>query len=100
MGITVMLEPLDSRGYRATGLVPTPLVAEGATREEALDQMRSLVLERLTNVEFVHMDVPPPPKPHAWDAIFGRLKGHPDAAEVEENIREYRRQVDQDMDWV
>jgi hypothetical protein len=96
MDITVLLEPLDSRGFRATSLVPTRLVAEGTTREEALDRLRELVRTQFGQGEVVQVQVPLPGEPHPWRAFAGALKDHPDFDEFVQNMAEYRRQVDSD----
>lgn len=98
MEISVHLEPTAARGYRATSLAPTHIVAEGPTREEALEQLLKLVRGQFAHGELVKVSVSVPAEPHPWRAFFGKLKNHPDAAEVEENIREYRRQVNSDPD--
>jgi predicted RNase H-like HicB family nuclease len=94
--ITVLLEPLDSRAFRATSLLPTRLVAEGATRDEALDRLRKLVQVHFGQGELVQIQVPLPGEPHPWKALAGTLKDHPDFDEFVENMAEYRRQVDAD----
>jgi hypothetical protein len=96
MDIPVLLEPLDSRGYRATSLVPTRLVAEGASREEALAQLRQLVQSQFAQGELVHLEVPMPGESHPWKSLAGIWKDHPDVDEFVQNMREYRQQVDAD----
>lgn len=98
MEIAVLLEPIAGNGYRATSLELERCVAEAPTREEALEQLRHLVSTHLARGELVRLKIPAANQPHPWRIFFGKLKHHPDAAEVEQNIREYRRQVDQDPD--
>ncbi|MBI3464178.1 MAG: type II toxin-antitoxin system HicB family antitoxin [Planctomycetes bacterium] len=98
MEIPVLLEAMKDNGYRATALAPAPLVAEAATREEVLEQVRNLVKQRYANAELVQLRVPLPGEPHPWKNVAGTWKDHPDAAEFEQNLRDYRRQVDSDPD--
>ncbi len=42
--------------------------------------------------------VPEPTKPDSWMAFAGIWRGHPDAAENEQHIAAYRREVDEDPD--
>jgi hypothetical protein len=96
MEIAVLLEPLDNNGFRATSLTPGGLAAEGPTRGEALDRLHDLVSGQLARAELVKVHVPLASEPHCWRALAGSWKDHPDAEEVERNMQEYRRQVDDD----
>jgi hypothetical protein len=98
MEITVLLEPQDGQGYRATSLLFGPLVAEAPTREEALAKLREAVEGRLEQGEVLRLQVAVPGEAHAWAGLIGRWRHHPDAGEVERNMAEYRRQVDADPD--
>jgi len=73
-------------------------MAEASTREEALDRLKELVRKELERGEILHLEMLLPGEPHPLLALVGTLKDHPDLAEVEENIREYRRQIDEDPD--
>jgi hypothetical protein len=98
MEITVLLEPMNARGYRATSLVPTRLVAEGPTREEALDRLSKLVQQQFAIGELVRLEVSLPGEASPGKSLAGMWKDHPDIDEVMQNILEYRRQVDADPD--
>jgi hypothetical protein len=98
MEIAVLLERVDGNGYRATALAPSPLTAEGSTREEALAQMSALIRGRLAGAEIVRVQVPVAGEVNPWLAIAGSLRDHPDAAELRQNMEEYRREVDADPD--
>jgi hypothetical protein len=99
MEISVLVEPLNGQGYRATSLTPFRLVAEAITKEEAISSLRELVRGQLAQAEIVRLEVPVAGEDNPWRKVFGKLKDHPDAAEVEENIREFRRQRDADPNW-
>src|SRR5437879_2514244 len=86
MDVSVMLEQCQDNGYRATALVPTPLVAEAATRDEAVDRIRVLLSERLSHVELIQVEVPVGTRANPWLSIAGTWRDHPDVDEVVENI--------------
>src|SRR5688572_24601339 len=94
MDISVMLEQVNEHGYRATAMVPTPLVAEAPTRDEAVDRIRTMISAKLSQAELIHLDIPAASEPNPWLAIAGTWRGHPDVDQVEENIRAYRREID------
>ena len=97
MDIAVMLERVDNNGYRATALMPTPLVAEAPTRSEAVERIRELVTDRLSGAELIRLQVPAA-EGNPSLAIAGSWRDHPDLDEVRENIEAYRREVDDDSD--
>jgi hypothetical protein len=47
MDISVMLERINEHGYRGTAMVPTHLVAEAPTRDEAVDRIRTMISAKL-----------------------------------------------------
>jgi hypothetical protein len=95
MDIPILLEPANGTGFRATTFVPLHLVAEGTTRDEALDHLRTLVESRLAGAEIATLQVPLS-SDNPLLKLAGTWRNHPDADEFEHNIREYRRQVDED----
>ena len=96
MEIAVLVEPLENKGYRVTRLVPSQVVAEAPTREEALEQLRTLVHGQFSHAEIVLLQVPIAGEAHPWKALAGTWKNHPDTAEFEHNLQEHRRQLDAD----
>lgn len=94
MTVSVMVEILGDNQFRATAMVPTPLVAEAPSRTEAVDKIRSLVEERLARAEIIELDLPTGKAANPWLAMGGTWRDHPDVDEVEEHIRDYRREVD------
>jgi hypothetical protein len=98
MNVSVMLEQVKDNGYRATALVPTPLVAEAPTRDEAVDRIRTLISEKLSRAELIHVEIAVATHPNPWLAIAGTWRDHPDVDEVVENIKAYRREIDADPD--
>jgi hypothetical protein len=94
MDVSVMLEQVSENGYRATALVPTPLVVEAPTREEAVDRIRALISARFARAELIQIPVSVTNEPNPWLAIAGTWRDHPDLDEVVESINAYRREVD------
>ena len=97
MEVSVLVERLDANGYRATTL-GLNLAAEGPTREAALDSVRRLLRDKFSAGELVHLEIPLAQKDHPWKPLVGRWREHPDLEEVEQNMRDYRREVDEQGD--
>jgi hypothetical protein len=96
MDISVMLERVNGNGFRATALMPTALMTEAQTREEALDRIQTLISEKLSQAEVVQVHVPAVAGPNPWLSIAGTWRDHPDMDEVVANIEEYRRETNAD----
>ena len=59
MEVAVLLQPVVGNGYRAMVGAPFQLSVDGATREEALEQMRGLLEQRAREgVEVVTLRIP------------------------------------------
>ena len=97
MEIPVLIEAMDSRGFRATA-IPSRLFADGSSREEALECLGQLVEDRISQGQLVPMQVPAPRGARRRKSLAGMWKDHPDIDEVVRNIQEYRKQVDADPD--
>ncbi len=96
MDVSIMLEQVRDNGYRATALIPTPLIAEAPTRDEVVDKIRNLITERLSHAELIQVRVPVTTSANPWLAIAGTWRDHPDLDQVVENIEAYRRDVNAD----
>lgn len=96
MDISVVVEKVTGNGYQATSYVPTHVVAEGRTREEALDRLCDQLSAHLSNAEVVTLSVPLLGDAHPWKVIAGSWRDHPDRSQIEQNLQDYRQQVDAD----
>ncbi len=97
MQMQILIERIGKNGYRARGGEPLPLVAEGATREEAVAKLREQVQKRLSKgAELLSIDVTPPPHPLAEFA--GMFKDDPYFDEVVKIMEENRRKMNADPD--
>jgi predicted RNase H-like HicB family nuclease len=98
MDISVVVEKVTDNGYQATSYVPTHVVAQGRTRQEALDRLCEQLRTRLSSAEMVTLSIPLLSDAHPWKAIAGSWRDSPDRSEIERNLQEYRQQVDADPD--
>ena len=98
MDISVVVEKVADNGYQATSYVPTHVVAQGSTREEALDRLCDQLRGRLSHAEVVTLSVPLLGDAHPWKSIASSWREHPDRSQIEQNLQEYRQQVDADPD--
>jgi hypothetical protein len=99
MQVAVLLEPVAGNGYRAIGTegLTVGLSAEGATREEALDQLRKQVEARIAHgAEIRPLDVPV--GPHPWSRFAGTLRDEPLLDAWKQAMEDYRRRLDEDPD--
>ena len=88
MQVTVFVEQLDEQTYRAETTQPITLVTEGRTRDEAIERLRVLAQQRLTEGEMVCLEIPEVAVPHPWVPFAGIWKDHPDLDAVLEHIAE------------
>src|SRR5438132_814679 len=66
MRITVLVEPMPGNGFRARGVEPFGVSAEGATRDEAIARLKDELKARLrAGGEIVSVEVAPEPHPLA-----------------------------------
>jgi hypothetical protein len=100
MDVSVLLEKVEENGFRATALVPTPLIAEAPTRDEAVAKIYDLIGEKLSNAELIRVRVPSGKEHNPWLAIAGTWRDHPDVDQVVANIEDYRREIDSDADRI
>jgi predicted RNase H-like HicB family nuclease len=93
MRISVLIEPVPGHGYRAKGGEPFDLIAEGATRDEALQKLRELIERRVSaGAEIVTLDVPV--ADHPWLPFAGMFRDDPLVEEWKQTMAELRRQAD------
>lgn len=99
MQIPVLVERVKGNGYRARGTEPFAISAKGATREEALAKLGAKIRSRLKNgTEIVGLEVGS--QPHPWMQFAGMFKDDPLFDGWQESIKEYRREVEDDPDYL
>jgi hypothetical protein len=95
MKITVLIEPLNGKGFRATGSEPFSIRVEGSTREEAIKNFTTEAEARLkAGAELITLDIGP--TEHPWLKFAGMFKDDPMFDEWKQAIEEYRDQVDKE----
>src|SRR5207247_1235411 len=76
MELTVLIEPAQGNGCRASAGAPLALATEGATREEALNNLRELIEEKIrSGAELLTLEVGKPANP--WARFAGTMKDDP-----------------------
>ena len=91
--IPVLIERVDSNGYRVSTGQPLTLTAEGATREEALEHFRQALQTRLGDgAEIASVAVSATGHPLA--AYAGMFKNNPLFDAWQQAIADYRQQAD------
>jgi hypothetical protein len=96
MEIPVLIEPMNSRGFRVSTGQPLALTAEGTTREEAIEHLREELLARLkTGAEMASLEVSAAEHPLARFA--GMFKNNPLFDAWQQAIAD-RRQADDDQE--
>jgi hypothetical protein len=94
MEVSVLLERLDANGYRATSL-GLNAASEAPTRDAALEGLNRLLRDKFATAELVRLEVPLSHEDHPWKPLVGRWRDRPDVEEVEQHMRDYRRQIDE-----
>lgn len=99
MQITVLVEQMNGKGYRASCGEPLGLSAEAETRDEVLKQLKAKLDARLSNgAEVVQMDVGA--SEHPWLKYAGMFKDDPLFDDWQKAIADYRDQVEKDDDYL
>ncbi len=90
----VLIEAQQEGGYQATLLSMSGFQGSGATREEALQNLRQVLKARLENADVVSLEIDNPHYEHPWMKFAGMYKDNPLFGEVLENIEAERRKMD------
>src|SRR5436190_18765250 len=99
MQIPILVERVKGNSYRARTKEPFLVSAKGATREEALAKLHAKIQTRLKNgTEIVGLEVGT--QPHPLAEFAGMFKDDPLFDDWQKAIAEYRRQVDEDPDYL
>jgi len=98
----VTVENTSAVHYTATVVGWPSCVAEGNTRDEAVERVKKQFIARLSEVEIVPIEVESSKletvttDAHPWKQFAGMHLGNPLFDEVLESIQEYRRETDED----
>jgi predicted RNase H-like HicB family nuclease len=97
MQIPVLIEGVPGKGYRAKGVEPFGMTAEGPTREEALRRLKELIASQVAaGAEIASIELPV--TEHPWASFAGTLKDEPLAEDWDQAMAEYRAKVEADPD--
>jgi hypothetical protein len=91
----VQIRPEPGGQFTAQLLGLADLHVTAATREEAVEQLRALIRQRLESGSLVCMDIPRENPLMRW---FGHAKDDPTFGDYLEEIRKYREEVDPHAD--
>jgi predicted RNase H-like HicB family nuclease len=95
MQIPVLVEKVKGNGYRARGTEPFAISARGATREEALANLRTKIEARVKKgTELVALEIGP--RPHPWMEFAGMFKDDPGIDDWVKSMAKYRQEVEDD----
>ena len=95
MEITVLLEPKEGCGYRASSGSPLATEAEGISREEAFSNLRARIENKIrSGAEILTLEVGKPA--HPWARFAGTLQNDPLSEAWVQAMAEYRTSVDHD----
>jgi hypothetical protein len=91
MEIQVLIDPIANNRYRACGGPPFPFIAEGDTPQDAVQNLRQLIQDRLkSGSELIQVNVPVE-EDNPWLKMAGMWdKNDPLVQEWKEIIRENR----------
>lgn len=98
MQIPVLIEPVAGNGYPAVGAGLGALSAEGATADQALENLRELLANRLAEgSRLVTLEVPGEGNP--WAQAAGMYRDEPLFDDWCRAMAEYRRSVEEAPDY-
>ncbi len=98
MTYNFIVENDRGRQYKASVQGWPSCSVAAATREEALRRLRATLLERLSEVEVVPVEIELPQSAHPWMKFAGMYRDDPMFDEVQEEIAAYRRELDAEAD--
>lgn len=99
MEIPILIEPVAGNGFLARGGEPLAISAEGASREEALANLKEKLQAKLAEGAVV-VPVEVPTQAHPLAEFAGMYKDDPLIKEWKKSVAAYRRKVDKDSDKV
>jgi hypothetical protein len=97
MQIPVLIEPVANNGFRAKAGEPLPVSAEGATPEEAVQNLRAAMDRQLKNGKQLRLVEIAPDNP--WLAMAGMYDPNdPLVQEWKQEMAAYRQEIEDDPD--
>jgi predicted RNase H-like HicB family nuclease len=90
----ILIETPKSGGYRATALGLPNCRAKGETRELALQNIRQLLITRLSQSEIVTLKIDSPHPAHPWMQFAGMFQTDPQFEDMLSDIQAYRQEIE------
>lgn len=94
MTYNAIVEARGTSGFAATVLGWPDCTAKGATKAEALAQLRRAIVERLKGIEIVPLEVELPEAGHPLARLVGMFREDPLYDQFLEDMADYRREID------
>jgi hypothetical protein len=94
MTIYVLIENKPDGKYTASLIGWPDIKAQGKTEDEALTRLRDSFTAQVRQARIVPLDIDLSVAENPWLQLAGIFKDDPFAAEVEESIAAYRRELD------
>jgi predicted RNase H-like HicB family nuclease len=89
----ILIETPKSGGYRATAVGFPNCRAKGETRELALQNIRQILIERLSQSELVTLKIDSPRSTHPWMQFAGMFQNDPQFEDMLTDIQTYRQEI-------
>jgi hypothetical protein len=89
----ILIETPKSGGYRATAVGFPNCRAKGETRELALQNIRQLLISRLSQSEIVTLKIDSPQPEHPWMQFAGIFQNDPQFEDMLADIQAYRQEI-------
>jgi predicted RNase H-like HicB family nuclease len=90
----ILIETPKSGGYRATALGLPNCRAKGETRELALQNIRQLLITRLSQSEIVTLKIDSSQPEHPWMQFAGMFQTDPQFDDMLSDIQAYRQEIE------
>jgi len=97
MNYDVLVEKVENNGYVARVMAWSDCVVQADTRDEALAQARQAIEDRLSQADIVTIEVPSS-RENPLLRFAGMWADNPDFGGFQEEIENYRRELDTEND--
>jgi len=100
MTYPVLIRSKPNDGYVATALTLSNIEVEAPTKEQALAQIRQVILDTLAQGEIVDVEVSKPKSiiASSYDELFGMFKDDPTFPEFVREVENYRQQRNKEQE--
>jgi hypothetical protein len=98
MTLNVLIQSNPEDGYIATVLGWLDFVVKGKTKAEALANVKTEMVRRLTDAEIVELHYEPANKSDSWMKFAGMWKDDPTFDDFLAEIKAYRQELDKEWE--